>query len=132
MISVLAVVSALTAILSPRVFLYVEDAKQIQARGGVRQIAAAIQTKDKDTRRWALLQRRPGHIDLLEWDRRGNPDQQWFVSRRSATCDPSGPEDATSDDTWGIASAIGQSLTNQLVRDRPFVDHRPSRTSSPA
>lgn len=52
MITVLAVVGALMAILSPRVFLYVEDAKQIQARGDVRQIAAAIHSMYKDTRRW--------------------------------------------------------------------------------
>ena len=121
MIAVLAVVSALMAILSPRVFLYVEDAKEIQARGDVRQIAAAIHTMYKDTRRWPFYKNGQGKLAYSSGTDAGILTSNPLCRGEAlATCDASVPEDATSGNTWGLASAISDSLTNQLVRNRPF------------
>lgn len=37
-----------------------------------------------------------------------------------ATCDAHLPEDGTPGSTWALASATADSLTNQLIRNRPF------------
>ena len=121
MITVLAVVSTLMAVLSPRLFLYVEDAKQIQARGDVLQIAAAIQTMYKDTGRWPFYKDGQGRLTYSN-----GTDAAILTSNPSCRgetltiCDQAVPEDATLGSAWGLASAIGDSLTNQLIRNRPF------------
>lgn len=62
MIIVLAVIGTTIVILSPRVFVYVDDAKQLQARGDVMRIAAAIQTMYKDLGRWPFYRDGGGRL----------------------------------------------------------------------
>jgi prepilin-type N-terminal cleavage/methylation domain-containing protein len=120
-IVVLAVISALLAIISPRVFPYIDDAQKTQSQADVRQISAAIQTMYKDTGRWPFYKDGRGPLPYAS-----GTDAAILTSNPLChggalnTCDANTPEDRTSGGTWALATAIADSLTNQIIRNRPF------------
>lgn len=120
-IIVLAVISALIAIITPRIFPYIDDAKKTQAQGDVRQIAAAIQVMYKDTGRWPFYYDGRGKLAYA-----AGTDAQILTSNTACnggaanTCDTTVPDDATAGDTWGLVTSVTDNLTNHLIRNRPF------------
>ena len=120
-IVVLAVISALLAIIAPRVFPYIDDGKKTQALGDVKQISAAIQVMYKDTGRWPFYKDGQGELPYTS-----GTDAAILTSNplchggAVSTCDATVPEDRTTGSTWALATAIADSLTNQIIRDRPF------------
>lgn len=120
-IVVLAVIGALIAIITPRIFPYIDDAKKTEAQADVTQISAAIEMMYKDTGRWPFYY--DGKGDLVYTD---GTDAQILTSNAAcnggaaATCDVNIPDDATAGDTWDLATAVADNLTNHLIRNRPF------------
>jgi prepilin-type N-terminal cleavage/methylation domain-containing protein len=119
MIVVLAVIAALAAVLVPVVFRYVDDAKKAQAAGDAQTIAAAIQQMYKDTGRWPFYKSGTGALSYTD-----GTDAALLTSNEAcngtANCDTTAPEDATAGTQWALATAIADSLTNQLVKNKPF------------
>ena len=120
-IVVLAVISALIAIITPRIFPYIDDAKKVQAQGDVNQIAAAIQAMYRDTGRWPFYYDSRGALAYAD-----GTDAQILTSNTAchggvaATCDTNHPEDATTGDSWDLATAVADNVTNHMIRNRPF------------
>jgi len=120
-IIVLAVVSALVSILTPRFFPYVDDARRTQAQGDVSRISAAIQGMYKDTGRWPFYKDGQGRLAYAS-----GTDAALLTSNPLCgggaldLCDATAPEDATAASTWALSTAVADSLTNQLIRNRPF------------
>jgi len=120
-IIVLAVISALVSILAPRLFPYVDDAKRTQAQGDVCRISAAIQTMYKDTGRWPFYKDGQGQVAYTS-----GTDAALLTSNALChggaidLCDANIPEDGTTGSTWALTTAVADSLTNQIIRNRPF------------
>ena len=109
------------AIITPRIFPYIDDAKKVQAQGDVNQIAAAIQAMYRDTGRWPFYYDSRGALAYAD-----GTDAQILTSNTAchggvaATCDTNHPEDATAGDSWDLATAVADNVTNHMIRNRPF------------
>jgi len=120
-IIVLAVISALIAIITPRFFPFIDEAKHTQAQGDARQIAVAMQAMYKDTGRWPFYYDGRGQLAYI-----AGTDAQILTSNTACnggaanTCDTTVPDDATAGNSWELATAVTDNLTNHLIRNRPF------------
>ena len=113
---VLAVVGALSAMLSPVVFRYIDDANRSQAQNDTNVIAAAIQQMYRDTGRWAFYSVGVGALTHAN-----GTDAELLSSNAScnladagglAACDDAEPVIIGAG--WTVADQT-DSLTNQLV-----------------
>lgn len=120
-IVVLAVIAALAAILTPVVFRYIDDAKKGQAQADVNAISAAIQQMYKDTGRWAFYKSGTSKLTHTAADDAAllSSNESCTGATAPATCDATAPNDSTSGTKWALATALTDSLANQLVKNTP-------------
>jgi len=124
MIVVLAVIGTLVALIAPRVFPYIEEAKLIKAQADVNMIAAGVTKFYKDTGRWPFEKdgdssaTYTGGTDAAILTT--NLDCEGTAIAGGTPCDPYAPTDASTGSSWNLANALGDSLHNQLVYNTPF------------
>jgi prepilin-type N-terminal cleavage/methylation domain-containing protein len=122
-IVVLAVVGTLAALIAPRIFPYIDEAKLTRAQLDVNAIAAGITKFYKDTGRWPFEKDgssssayAAGDADVLT----SNPACEGAVIGTGAGCDLFVPADASTASSWALASADADSLHDQLVYNDPY------------
>jgi prepilin-type N-terminal cleavage/methylation domain-containing protein len=120
-IIVLAVISALVAILTPRVVVYIDDANQSRARADANGLAAAIDKMYRDTGRWPFYEDGTGSRKYT-----AGTDYALLTSHTACTgagpasvCDATAPEDDTTLDTWDLTTALTDSLVHHLIMNTP-------------
>ena len=116
-IVVLAVLGALSAMLTPVVFRYIDDANRTRAQGDTNTIAAAIQQMYKDTGRWPFYKVGTGPLTYA-----AATDAAILTSNHTGcssaapvamSCDTTAPVTGTG---WGsFSTSLVSSLTNQLI-----------------
>jgi len=121
---VLAVLGALAAMLSPVVFRYIDDANRSRTQSDVNTIAAAIQQQYKDTGRWPSYKTGTSKLsptaadDAVILTSNGCAGAPAAFGASGAACDTTKPE-FDSGATWGTATSLAGSLTDQLVKNTP-------------
>lgn len=121
MIVVLAIISALVAILTPRVFIYVDDANQVRAQADANGIAAAIEKMYMDTGRWPFYEDGTGSLGYAH-----GTDYAVLTSNPACTgaaaaitCDTTVPDDDTTLDSWDLDTDLTDGLTHHLITNTP-------------
>jgi prepilin-type N-terminal cleavage/methylation domain-containing protein len=123
-IVVLAVLSVLVAILSPRMFVYIDDANQIRAQADATALATAINQMYKDTGRWPFYEDGTGRLAYT-----AGTDYALLTSNPLCTgatpafnCDGTVPEDATTlpaVDSWDLTTGLTDTLAHHLIMNTP-------------
>lgn len=125
MIVVLAVVGTLAALIAPRIFPYIDEAKLTKAQLDVNAIAAGITKFYKDTGRWPFEQDGTSSAayaaasDAAVLTSNSACDDGTGIAA-ATPCDANAPTDATTGTTWALATAKGDSLHDQLVYNSPM------------
>jgi general secretion pathway protein G len=124
MIVVLAVIGTLATLITPRIFPYVEEAKLIKAQADVNMIAAGITKFYKDTGRWPFEKVGTSSAAYSSGTDAAiltsNPACQGTAIGGGTPCDANAPSDASTGSSWTLATAVGDSLQDQLVYNDPF------------
>ena len=129
-IVVLAVLSVLVAILSPRMFVYVDDANEIRAQGDADAIAAAIAKLYADTGRRPVYQDGTGELEYTAGTDyavlSSNPACDGALSADptapASACGERHPTHATAGTTWNLDTAKTDSIHHHLIMNKPGGD----------
>lgn len=118
-IVVLAVLSALAAMLSPVAFRFIDDANKTKTQTDVTAIAAAINQMYKDTGRWPFYKVGTGKMAF-------EPSTDAFILTSNdncsmadadiGACDTKAPNDGGQLIGWNTSGVKADSLTNQLIK----------------
>jgi prepilin-type N-terminal cleavage/methylation domain-containing protein len=124
MIVVLAVVGTLAALITPRIFPYIDEAKLTKAQLDVNTIAAGITKFYKDTGRWPFEKDGTSSAAYASGTDAAvltsNPACRGTAIGGGTPCDANAPTDASTGSSWALTTAIGDSLHDQLVLNDPF------------
>ncbi len=119
-IVVLAVISALVSIVSPVVFRYIDDAKQVQAQTDVQKIAQAIDQMYKDTGRWAFFKDATDKATYTSGTDAALLTTTLACTGGAGACDTLAPTDSTTGALWKLSTALTDNVSDQLIFNTPF------------
>ncbi len=124
-IVVLAVLSALAAMLSPVVFRYIDDANRTRAQADTSALAAAINQMYKDTGRWPFYKVGTGKLKYTAAD-----DATDLTSNASCTagaCTDTTKPEIGAGTNWALSKL--DSVADHLITNTPFGTGTPYATT---
>lgn len=125
-IVVLSVLGALSAMLAPVVFRYIDDANASRAQNDVSALAAAINQFYKDTGRYPFYKVGTGKLPYTAATDAAILSSNILCVGTAGSADTTAPVDGGS---WGVGAALCDSLTNQLIANTPMSGATPAGTA---